>query len=163
MPALALPSPGADPRHSWRFLAKIATIPPSAWDAVVPAGRVHPSAVERIGEAVSREVGSARPHEAVVGARLMQGLAGSTVGRGTAGRRVTAAHALVVEVEDWCRAGWPRRWDAPHRWADFDRSMVFAGGALAAANLADRHEPLPTVQDALALAAELLAERTLVE
>ncbi|HET7762354.1 MAG TPA: hypothetical protein VFL46_08345 [Phycicoccus sp.] len=164
MTAVPLFAPEAGSRLPWRFLALVSGIPPTAWDAIVPRGRVHPSAVARVSEAVSSEVGPFRPHESVIGARLLQGLVAASHAPTHPGpRAVAAAEHLLVEVHAWCRTGWPGPWPAPHAWADFDRAMVFAGGALAAAHLADRHGHLPVVQEALGVACEVLADRALAD
>ena len=156
MTALArAPLASEAPTHV-RLLAKIATIPPSAWDAIVPRGRVHPAALERLAEAMTRRPGTLPAHESVVGARLLQGL----VGPGALVRDGGEAegHALVDDVEDWCATGWPPRWTAPGPSTRYDRSMVFAGGAVAAAHLAGSEGRLRCLRGSLELASNLLAE-----
>lgn len=132
----------------WRFLALISAIPPHAWDAISPRGRVHERLVDRVGELAGS--GPLVPHESVLGARLLQGLA--YAGAGT---------ALLGEVDEWCATGWPGRWPRPQAHRRWDEAMIFAGGALAAARLADLGEGRVEQHAALAEAAHRLAVRAL--
>ncbi len=155
MTALAAPPDLTDAQTSWRLLAKIATIPAPAWEAIVPRGRVHPSTVERLADPVTPDCGSLPTHESVVGARLLQALV-RPVARGHDGRE--AGRVLVAEVEDWCATGWPLRWRPPPPTTDYDASMVFAGGAVAAAHLAGQGRCPPALREYLGLASTVLAE-----
>lgn len=127
----------------WRFLALIAAIPPHAWNAISPPGRVHARLVDRV--ALLAGPGPLVPHESVLGARLLQGLA-----------QAGAGVALLAEVDEWCAMGWPARWPRPEPHRRWDEAMIFAGAALAAARLADRDR-----HSALAEAAHRLAQRAL--
>ena len=69
-----------------------------------------------------------------------------------------AAGLLRPEIEDWCGTGWPHKWPKPKSPRGWDDSQVFAGAALAAANLAAQYDHAPELQDALGAAAEQLAE-----
>ena len=64
---------------SWKFLAKINAIPPQAWDAIVPRGRVHERLLDRVGEMVTLNPQPLPPHESVIGARLVQSLTSSAI------------------------------------------------------------------------------------
>lgn len=131
----------------FRFLALIASIPPHAWGAIHVRGRIHERLVDRVGE-VAGFLPHPLPHESVIGARLLQGLATSTDGA-----------TLLEEVDHWCDTGWPRRWPAPTTARRWDEGMLFAGAALAAARLADAVEHSPGRHLALAAASERLARR----
>lgn len=130
----------------WRFLALITEIPPHAWDALVPRGRVHAGVVDRVGELVGRLPDSGiGAHPAVLGARTLQGL-------------TTAVHVtdLLDEVDAWCETGWPRRFTEEPSSGHWEPTMVFAGAALAAARIADRR---PEHSALFAEAAHRLARR----
>jgi hypothetical protein len=144
---------------SWKFLAKINAIPPQAWDAIIPKGRVHERLLDRVGEMVTLNPQPLPPHESVIGARLVQSLTSSAI-IVVGGREAGAAgSALLEEIDDWCGTGWPRRWPRPRPPEGWDDGMVFAGAALAAAQLADQYEHVPEMQDALGAAASRLAEQ----
>jgi hypothetical protein len=145
-------------RTSWQFLAKINTIPPQAWDAIVPRGRIHASLAYRLADVVDGG-SSTHPHESVVGARLLQSLVSSAAP--ATGRRdaIAGADALLAEVELWCGTGWPKRWPPPNPPIGWDEAMVFAGGALAAAQLAEHYGDVPALRDALGRASDRLAAR----
>ena len=68
--------------QSWQFLAKIGGIPPRAWSAIAPRGRVHPGVVDRLSDAVAADARALAPHESVVGARLLQVLVSTARTRG---------------------------------------------------------------------------------
>ncbi len=132
----------------WRFLALISAIPPHAWDAISPRGRVHESLVDRVGLLAGS--GPLVPHESVLGARLFQAMVHTGAGPG-----------LLGEVDEWCATGWPGRWPRPQAHRRWDEAMIFAGGALAAARLADLGEERAEQHPALAEAAHRLAVRAL--
>ncbi|NHA68882.1 hypothetical protein [Phycicoccus flavus] len=130
----------------WRFLALITAIPPHAWAAIPQRGRVHERLVDRVGEVVAH-LPYPMPHEAVIGARLLQGLAAATRGAG-----------IAEEVEHWCVVGWPSRWPAPSHTRGLDEGLLFAGAALAAARIAESSEHRE-VREEFARVAERLAVR----
>jgi len=144
---------------SWRFLAKINAIPPQAWDAIIPKGRVHARLLDRVGEMVTLNPQPLPPHESVIGARLVQSLTSSAIIVVGGREPGSAGGALLAEIDDWCGTGWPRRWPRPRPPQGWDEGMVFAGAALAAAQLADQYDHLPQMQEALGTAASRLAEQ----
>jgi len=143
---------------SWKVLSTFAKIPPQAWDFIIPHGPVSAQLVNRRGAAVSLNPQPLPPVEATVGAQLLENVLVSAiiiVGGKDAGE---AAGLLRAEIDDWCGTGWPHRWPKPTPPKGWDDSQVFAGAALAAANLAAQYDHNPQVQDALGAAAEQLAE-----
>ena len=144
---------------SWKFLAKINAIPPQAWDAIIPRGRVHERLLDRVGEMVSLNPQPLPPHESVIGARLVQSLTSAAIIIVSGRQPCGAAAGLLEEIDDWCGTGWPRRWPRPRPPKGWDEGMVFAGGALAAAQLADQYDHVPEMQEALGAAASRLADR----
>jgi hypothetical protein len=77
--------------------------------------------------------------------------------RGGAGEQ--EATTLLADVDAWCGSGWPKRWAPPNPPLGWDESMVFAGGALAAAQLAGSYADAPAMREALGRAADRLAAR----
>ncbi len=143
---------------SWRVLSTFVNIPPQAWDAIHPHGPVGAYLGGRRGDAVSLNPQPLPPIEAAVGAQLVENVLVSAIiivgGRDTG----EAAGLLRAEIEDWCGTGWPHKWPKPKSPRGWDDSQVFAGAALAAANLAAQYDHAPELQDALGAAAEQLAE-----
>ncbi|HET7762558.1 MAG TPA: hypothetical protein VFL46_09390 [Phycicoccus sp.] len=145
--------------QSWQFLAKIGGIPPRAWSAIAPRGRVHPGVVDRLSDAVAADARALAPHESVVGARLLQVLVSTARTRGRGADAEAGASALLADIDAWCGTGWPKRWPPPNPPLGWDESMVFAGGALAAAQLAGSYADVPAMREALGRAADRLAAR----
>lgn len=143
---------------NWKILAQFVKIPPQAWDYIIPKGPIHGSFTPRLGEHVALNPQPLPPHEAVVGARLLENVLTSAIiiqgGRGGSG---DAGRMLMTEIEDWCGTGWPGKWPKPKGLDGWDDSLVFAGAALAAAGLADQYDHNPEMQEALGAAAEQLA------
>jgi len=143
---------------SWKVLSTFGRIPPEAWDWIVPHGPVSASVVSRRGDAVFLNPQPLPPLEAAVGARLLENVLVSAIiivgGRGAG----EGAGVLRTEIDDWCGTGWPGRWPRPKQPEGWDESQVFAGAALAAANLAAQYDHSPELQEALGAAAEQLAE-----
>jgi hypothetical protein len=143
---------------SWKILSTFANIPPQAFDAIHPHGPVSARLFSRRGDAVSLNPQPLPPIEAVVGAQLLENVLVSAIiivsGRDTG----EAAGLLRAEIDDWCGTGWPHKWPKPKPPKGWDDSQVFAGAALAAANLAAQYDHSPQLQDALGAAAEQLAE-----
>jgi hypothetical protein len=143
---------------SWKALSRLTKIPPEAWDWIVPQGPVAARVVTRRTDAVSLNPQPLPPHESVVGAALLENVLVSAIiivgGRGQG----DGAGALRAEIDDWCGTGWPGRWPRPKPHKGWDDSLVFSGAALAAAALADQYDHAPEMQEALAAAAEQLAE-----
>lgn len=143
---------------NWKILAKFVSIPPEAWDAIIPHGPIAARVVTRRGDAVALNPQPLPPHESVVGAQLLENLLVSAIivvgGRGAE----EGAGALRTEIDDWCGTGWPGKWPRPKPPRGWDDGLVFAGAALAAANLAAQYDHAPELQEALGAAAEQLAE-----
>jgi hypothetical protein len=133
---------------SWKSLARIASIPPEAWDALVPHGPV-----ARVGEDVALNPQPLPPHEEVVGARLLDRILLCSIivvgGRDGVGQR------FLEDIEDWCGTGSPGK----HPCGGWDDAQVFAGAAVAAAALTEQYGHDAEMQDALGAAAERLADR----
>lgn len=157
MTAVSAGAQGAHVDWPWRFLALITDIPAHAWDAITPRGRVHESLVDRFADVVGVLSHRSPPHEAVLGARMLQAL----VAAAAQGRGGGDGVAILAEVDVWCVAGWPRRWPRPEVPDAWDDGLVLAGAALAAARLAaDPAFPGdPRLRDCLADAAHRLAIR----
>ncbi|HYN66636.1 MAG TPA: hypothetical protein VES93_07080 [Ornithinibacter sp.] len=143
---------------NWRVLAKFVSIPPEAWDAIIPHGPVTARVVPRRVDAVALNPQPLPPHESVVGAQLLENVLVSAIiivgGKGAG----EGAGVLRAEIDDWCGTGWPGKWPRPKQRRDWDQSLVFAGAALAAASLAEQYDHAPEMQEALGAAAEQLAE-----
>jgi hypothetical protein len=142
----------------WKTLSQFVKIPPQAWDWIVPQGPPTARVVTRRADAVSLNPQPLPPHESVVGAQLLENVLVSAIivvgGRGAG----DGAEVLRAEIDDWCGTGWPHKWPRPHPPKGWDDGMVFAGAALAAANLAAQYDHAPELQAALGAAAEQLAE-----
>lgn len=142
----------------WKVLSQFVRIPPQAWDWIVPQGPLTARVVTRRADAVSLNPQPLPPHESVVGAQLLENVLVSAIivvgGRGAG----AGAEALRAEIDDWCGTGWPGKWPRPRPPKGWDDGLVFAGAALAAANLATQYEHAPELQAALGAAAEQLAE-----
>ncbi len=143
---------------NWKILAKLVSIPPEAWDAIIPHGPVNARVVTRRFDAVALNPQPLPPHESVVGAQLLENVLVSAIiivgGKGAG----EGAGALRAEIDDWCGTGWPRKWPQPKPRRGWDESLVFAGAAVAAASLAEQYDHAPEMQEALGAAAEQLAE-----
>ena len=143
---------------SWKVMSKFVKIPPEAWDWIIPHGPAFAHVVNRRIDAVALNPQPLPPHEAVVGAQLLENVLVSAIivvgGRGAG----EGAGVLRAEIDDWCGTGWPGKWPKPKPRRDWDDSLVFAGAALAAAGLAEQYDHAPELQEALGAAAEQLAE-----
>jgi len=143
---------------NWKILAKFVSIPPEAWDAIIPHGPAVRSVVNSRLDAVALNPQPLPPHESVVGAQLLENVLISAIiivgGKGAG----EGAAVLRSEIDDWCGTGWPHKWPKPKQRKGWDEGMVFAGAALAAANLAGQYDHAPDLQEALGAAAEQLAE-----
>ena len=77
---------------NWKILAQFVKIPPQAWDYIIPKGPIHGSFTPRLAEHVALNPQPLPPHEAVIGARLLENVLSSAIiieggkGGGEAGR-----------------------------------------------------------------------------
>ena len=148
---------------SWRVLSTFVNDPAGGVGRDPPArpGRP-PTSCDRRGDAVSLNPQPLPPHRG--------GASGAAAAREPCsvsadhhrrrpGRRSRRARSLRAEIEDWCGTGWPRQWPKPKPPKGWDDSQVFAGAALAAADLGRRSTTTPrSCRTPLGAAAEQLAE-----
>lgn len=142
---------------NWKVLAKLGAIPPQAWDAVIPHGPVGHLwggvTYVHFGDEAGLNPQPLPPRNVLTGARILEAI---VLGRVAAG---ATADAFLMDIDDWCGTGWPKRWPLPPKAREWDESLVFAGAAAAAAQLAAQYDHFPEMQDALVKATEQLADR----
>ena len=143
---------------NWKILAKFVSIPPEAWDAIIPHGPAVGHVVNSRLDAVALNPQPLPPHESVVGAQLLENVLISAIivvgGKGAAREPPCCAPRSTTGAARAGRSKWPKP-KPPKGW---DEGLVFAGAALAAANLAGQYDHAPDLQEALGAAAEQLAE-----